>query len=71
VRLVCSGPCLRRRSVAGLDRKMGEVAIGASPSRDAFYSPFVRYVKDYYSLYVRLYEGPRRNLEIRRLAATW
>jgi DNA-binding response OmpR family regulator len=50
---------------------MGEVAIGASPSREAFYSPFVRCVKDYHSLYVRLYEGPRYTLEIRCLAATW
>jgi len=48
---------------------MGEVAIGASPSQEAFYSPFVRYVKDYYSLYIRLYEGPRYTLEIRCLAA--
>ncbi len=59
VRLVCSGPSLRRRSVAGFARNMGEVAIGASPSRVASYSPFVRYVKNYYSLYIRLFRESR------------
>jgi hypothetical protein len=34
---------------------MGEVAIDCLAAREAYYSPFVRHVKQNISLYVRLY----------------
>jgi hypothetical protein len=43
---------------------MGEVAIGSLAARGRLYSPFVRYVKNYYSLLFRLFGGTGSRLEI-------
>src|ERR1700688_2443646 len=55
VRLVCFARFRGRWSVAGVARRMGKVAIDCLAAREAIYSPFVRYVKHYSSLYFRLY----------------
>src|SRR5208283_3105307 len=58
VRLVCFARFRGRWSVAGVARRMGKVAIDCLAARPTIYSPFVRFVKHYSSLYVRLYFQP-------------
>src|SRR5271156_3981693 len=55
VRLVCFARFRGRWSVAGIARRMGKMAIDCLAARQTIYSPFVRYVKHYSSLYFRLY----------------
>src|ERR1700689_1951903 len=54
VRLVCFARFRGRWSVAGVARRMGKVAIDCLAARERIYSPFVRCVKHYSSLYFRL-----------------
>src|ERR1700756_3244410 len=63
VRLVCFARFRGRSSVAGVARRMGKVAIDCLAARDGLYSPFVRYVKYYFSLLFRLYGRAAYGLE--------
>src|ERR1700685_2501763 len=63
VRLVCFARLRGRWSVAGVARRMGKVAIDCLAARQTIYSPFVRYVKHYSSLSVRLYAHAGFTLE--------
>src|SRR5271163_3598098 len=54
VRLVCFARFRGRWSVAGVARRMGKVAIDCLAARPTIYSLFVRSVKNYSSLYIRL-----------------
>src|SRR5271169_5103230 len=63
VRLVCFARFPGRWSVPDVARRMGKVAIDCLAARTTLYSPFVRSVKDYYSLFLRLSPVPAPPLE--------